>query len=65
MDRLCKYCKYWVSAESILNWGNCRKNTNQSKKQPDKSVGGVLRRCDESCSDFKASRVAKKRSSTG
>jgi hypothetical protein len=60
MERLCKHCKYWVSAESIPNWGNCRKNRNRGQNTLEKkSAGDVLRRHDENCSAFSPKQVAK------
>ena len=57
MNAQCDSCKYWVVSDSIVNWGVCAKNNN-AKEIKNKTVSGVLRRCDENCQSFKPAKVA-------
>ncbi len=56
MQKLCENCKFWVATNSMQNWGTCTKNGSDTQGTKNRAVTGILRRCDENCVDFKATR---------
>ncbi len=52
-EDICENCKYWVASDAMIDWGVCGKN-NSARQIRNRTVTGVLRRCDESCGHFKS-----------